>query len=163
LPVQFWDFYTPQNLSLSEAVVLVNGIKLAWSNQNFLNYDISLQNQLKANIYSVIPYGPTAQDSIVYRIIYSIGFTGFVNLNQNIYPKYLDITDLASPNDNEYNSTLNPYLNVLNRTIYSKLKDLNSIKVGLIDTVVGVIIYQLIFYNNKHRFNYYFNFRFNGG
>ena len=99
----------------------------------------------------------------MYRIIYSIGFTGSVNLNQNIYPKYLDITDLASPNDNEYNSTLNPYLNVLNRTIYSKLKELNSIKVGLIDTVVGVIIYQLIFYNNKHRFNYYFNFRFNGG
>jgi hypothetical protein len=61
LPAQFYDFYTSRNLTVSEAVILINGIKQAWATQNFRVYDIFFQNQLVENIFSVIAYGPNSQ------------------------------------------------------------------------------------------------------
>lgn len=77
----------------------------------------------------------------MYRLIYSIGFQANIGQQRPLYPQILDINDLGSPSDANYNAFLNQYLTVLNRSNLTALNLFDSNKISQIDTVVGVIIY----------------------
>jgi hypothetical protein len=75
--------------------ILLPKIKDAWIISNYKQNEIPFFEPLIENdIFSITPYGPTNNGSLVYRIIYALA------LNQNT--KSLDPSDFVDPTDCTY-------------------------------------------------------------
>jgi hypothetical protein len=129
LPALFYDFYLLNQYTLEQArTTLIPKIQEAWVIMNSRQSDLLFQSQLKTDIYSIIPYGPINNGSVVYRVIYALALTS--------NDRQVDASDFWDPDDYIYGITIS---SVVNSSNYSQYLTPNATTLDRIDGVIFIL------------------------
>jgi hypothetical protein len=150
-PALFYDFFLLNQYTVDQArTALVGKIKEAWVIMNNRQADQLFQNQLNVDIYSIIPYGPINNGSIVYRVIYAMAIASS--------DRSLDASDYSDPDDYIYSITIPSVVNSSNYSQYLT----SAVTLDRVDGVISIEIKS--FKPNKNiLIIFIFQFRLLGG